>query len=109
MEFETSIGLKDLATIGGVMTTCIWSVLKIKNSIEGVKVSAEKAITNVQITAEKTAALLGKDIQHLTSAINEFKVDQRHLKNDQISLDKRVARLEFTQDNNGTHNGHEEE
>jgi hypothetical protein len=89
MEFDGSIDIKDIITVGGVIFTCIWSVVKIRTAIDGVK-----------LTAEKTAALLGKDIQHLSLTIGEFKSELLHVKKEQVDIDRRVARLEVVQDSN---------
>lgn len=93
MDVDVSIA-KDFITIGGVLVTCAWSVAKIRSSIDSVKV-----------TAEKTSALLGKDIQHLTLAINEFKTELIHVKQEQNAIDRRLNRLEVVHDLNHSGGG----
>lgn len=83
MAIGSEIEWMDLVTLGGVVVTCVWSVAKINTTIN-----------SVRGTAEKTAALLGKDIQHLSLAISEFKTELLSVKKEQLGIDRRVARLE---------------
>lgn len=82
MDMDIAV-IKDVVTVLGVIVTCVWTVSKIRTSIDSVKASAEK-----------TAALLGKDIQHLTLTISEFKTELIHVKKEQNAIDRRLNRLE---------------
>lgn len=77
------MSLKDMITVAGFVLTagsmvsaCVWTVSRVKS------------------TADSTARLLGKDIQHLTSAIEGFRQDLNLMRNDQHRLSERVVRLE---------------